>query len=814
MEAIQNTNVDFAFVAPVMIDEIGKDAAMLNVVASKLDYIYYTGGSVPKESGDAVASRIGLYQVLGSSETATFPLIRPQDDETCQDWNWVHISPKVHPEFRHRYDDLFELVLVKNSGSEAHQPVFTHFPDLQEYETRDLYSPHPSKPNLWTHRSRLDDIIVFLNGEKTNPITFEQQVSRHPEVRSALVVGQQRFEAALLIELADLKILTPEERLHTIDRIWPVVQEANLSCPRHATISKSRILLVDPAMPMSRAGKGTIQRQATWDQYSEQLDALYADIEVGSSQPLPNGFDISQQDSVSPVVHDIVADVTQWKTLDDEDDFFGRGMDSLQVLRVARELKSKLKLSSMGVKDVYANPSVSLLSQQIAQPASHTATVAENAQRTREDTLAAMLHTYEAQIDEMSTTCTQNGHDRERDAEAQVVVLTGSTGAVGSFILDELIQEKSITHVYCLNRATDSKSVQQARNTDRGLPTTFCEDKVTFLTADLSKSSLGLETTVFEDIRSSATRIIHNAWPVDFNRAISSFKPSLDGVMGLISFAQQCKLAPSILFLSSISSMINYGATSAAADQVPETIVRNFACPAAMGYGESKYLAERMLDYASQKLGQKTSVVRAGQIAGTAERPRGWSRDEWLPSLVLSSRYIGALPASLGSSGAMDEIDWIPIDLLAKILLEFTAAADPEDGDAEPRTARVVHAVNPHPTTWETMLPTVKQALQAASPAHALEIQTLPYADWLDLLRTRSIAMAGADDAVVDPKMIQQNPGVKLLDFYAGLQGEQRRTRLSTEQSVRASKSLRGLEPIREEWLVSWVKNWVSDSKY
>jgi thioester reductase-like protein len=148
-----------------------------------------------------------------------------------------------------------------------------------------------------------------------------------------------------------------------------------------------------------------------------------------------------------------------------------------------------------------------------------------------------MLHVYEAHIDQMTKDSTQNGHDQERVAEAQVIVLTGSTGADGSFVLDELIQQKSVAHVYCLNRATDSKSVQQARNTDSGLPTTFCEDKITFLTADLSKSALGLETTVLEEICSSTTRIIHKAWPVDFNRAIFSFKPSLDGVMGLISFA-------------------------------------------------------------------------------------------------------------------------------------------------------------------------------------------------------------------------------------------------------------------------------------
>jgi thioester reductase-like protein len=40
-----------------------------------------------------------------------------------------------------------------------------------------------------------------------------------------------------------------------------------------------------------------------------------------------------------------------------------------------------------------------------------------------------------------------------------------------------------------------------------------------------------------------------------------------------------------------------------------------------MGYGESKYLAERILEYAAQKLNLKTGIARVGQIAGTAQDP-------------------------------------------------------------------------------------------------------------------------------------------------------------------------------------------------
>lgn len=118
-----------------------------------------------------------------------FPLIRNESESGNVDWSYIQIHPVSNPEFQHRFGDLHELVIVRHPECEKYQAIFTHFPDLQEYKTRDLFSPHPTKPGFWKHRSRIDDVIVFLNGEKTNPVTFEQEVSRHPEVKSALVVG-------------------------------------------------------------------------------------------------------------------------------------------------------------------------------------------------------------------------------------------------------------------------------------------------------------------------------------------------------------------------------------------------------------------------------------------------------------------------------------------------------------------------------------------------------------------------------------------------------------------------------------------------
>jgi acyl-coenzyme A synthetase/AMP-(fatty) acid ligase len=103
----------------------------------------------------------------------------------------------------------------------ANQTNFTHssLAHLEVYETRDLFQRHANKVSLWQHVSRKDDVIVFLNGEKTNPITLENDVMRHPEVRSALVTGQQRFEAALLMELVDPRPLTLSEQRVVVDRM-------------------------------------------------------------------------------------------------------------------------------------------------------------------------------------------------------------------------------------------------------------------------------------------------------------------------------------------------------------------------------------------------------------------------------------------------------------------------------------------------------------------------------------------------------------------------------------------------------------------
>lgn len=90
-------------------------------------------------------------------------------------------------------EGVYEQVIVRQGNSPGYQGFFYTVPDDDEYFTKDLYRPHPTLLNHWSYHGRADDIIVFSNGEKLNPVTIEQIVGDHPQVKGALVVGSNKY---------------------------------------------------------------------------------------------------------------------------------------------------------------------------------------------------------------------------------------------------------------------------------------------------------------------------------------------------------------------------------------------------------------------------------------------------------------------------------------------------------------------------------------------------------------------------------------------------------------------------------------------
>ena len=456
--ALNVTSIDWAFLSPVVVDEIGKDPTVLEIVTSKLDHLFFTGGSVPRESGMAIARKMGLNQVLGSSECAAFPLLRDKRGDRTEDWHYVHVHPEANVEFRHRYDNYYEMVQVR--GHERYQPVFCHFGDVDAYETKDLFSKHSTLPDTYSYEGRLDDIIVFINGEKTNPVDFQGRVASHPEVRAALVIGQQREEAALLVEPADRQTLSEVAKRQLVESIWPTVEECNSLCPRHAKVSKTKIMIAPAHMPFLRAGKGTVQRQSTLALFESSIDCLYReDDKVVISSGVDGGPESLAIEDVVAVVSRLVS--SKCAVSSPTSDFFSGGMDSRQAIQLCQELRTEFPSVLTTTRTIYSNPTIHSLASSIVQASSGNP--AENQQV---DDVGQILQQYLSRIDALSVDGavyldgtnddkiekSANGYESttgltdrtSRDLSQLpvegVILLTGSTGALGSHLLNTMLE--------------------------------------------------------------------------------------------------------------------------------------------------------------------------------------------------------------------------------------------------------------------------------------------------------------------------------------------------------------------------------------
>jgi nucleoside-diphosphate-sugar epimerase/NADP-dependent 3-hydroxy acid dehydrogenase YdfG/aryl carrier-like protein len=254
--------------------------------------------------------------------------------------------------------------------------------------------------------------------------------------------------------------------------------------------------------------------------------------------------------------------------------------------------------------------------------------------------------------------------DKQTQDDRYVVILTGSTGSLGCYILFELLQIRSVLKIYCLCRSDDAAGRQICSFRLRGLDIPDdLEDRVEFIHVDLPAPNLGIPDTKYEELRLSVNSIIHCAWDVTFLKPLAAFETHIQGFSRLLELSRCCRYRTHVHFMSSLATVLASKTPSLSPIAETPNEMPSLVWPS--GYAESKYIAERMCALASSNWGIPTTIYRIGQIAGS--RSGGiWNKDEWFPSVVLASKTLRKVPRSLGPM----EIDWLPVvSKLARIML-------------------------------------------------------------------------------------------------------------------------------------------------
>ncbi|KAJ5591981.1 uncharacterized protein N7459_002350 [Penicillium hispanicum] len=801
VEARKKTQIDTGFLVPSIINELAQSPELLEYCGQNMDHLMYCGGDLPQAIGDTVASKIKLVNHLGATEQGLLCGIHSiANRDPRKDWKYMHFHPELGTELRPVTDDEYELVHVRSPERETHQFPFAVFPDLQEYPTRDLFTRHPdpSKPDLWRWSARADDVIVFLNGEKTNPVSMEQHIyASTPDITGVLVAGAQRFQASLLVEWGNTA-LSSSERAAAIETIWPSIEEANQVCPAHARIARTHILFITPDKPMLRAGKGTISRAATIASYTPEIEALYADAERLAAQsengPVgPGRVDNPQQ--ISDFIQASLESITSWhaEQICTTENFFLLGLDSLQAITATRIFKRGFDLPSFTPNLIYLNPSLSALTRAVLE-------LMRNDQASKEATQQAQLQERQHLLQQlMGQIVGPAAQPLTGTPLSHTVVLTGSTGTLGTYILDALLKIPSVTHVHCLNRRKDSLEIQRQKCNFLHLPTVLDTPRVNFWHADTTQKDLGLAPGTFKLLQDMTTVVIHNAWGVNFNLSLSSFKPELASVVNMIDFTASASRSPHLFFISSISSVLGHRTASG---RTPEAVITT-ETPAPNGYANSKYIAEQLLGQAAPTRAIRASFARVGQVAGTVRTPGLWKKSEWFPSLVLSSLRVGAVPEDLGS--ALGRIDWVPMDLLAEALVELALAGPVAPGGV----VGVYHPHNPHVRTWGDIQPVVAETLSSLSDK---TVEMVSLASWVDRVRQDiEVATGNATGETELQLLLEENPAAKLLEFFEEIASASPGPDniLDTQETAKVTKKMQAMDGVKNDWVKKWIVEWL-----
>ncbi len=297
IQTIQAAQPTVAVITPSHIEAVGRSDSALETL-STLRMVCVGGAPLAPEIGAALNKRTNLVSVMGASELGLVLSLVPQNKA---DWEYFEWNPNYGVRMdacgdadaagKNENDNnnntlFFELVIPRSGGGggagrDIHG-IFHTFPHLKtEYRTKDVFSRHPTRPNLWKYEGRLDYTITLADGTKINPVPMEKVIEGHRLVSRAVVIGQRRPRAAVLVEPAEGEeaeelIRDSGSSVSAFARaIWSSVEQANRLVPDQGRIGIMRVGLASAEKPFRTTPKGSTQRRKVLEEYAAEIDGIY-----------------------------------------------------------------------------------------------------------------------------------------------------------------------------------------------------------------------------------------------------------------------------------------------------------------------------------------------------------------------------------------------------------------------------------------------------------------------------------------------------------------------------------------------------------
>ncbi|CAD7066618.1 unnamed protein product [Tilletia caries] len=453
------------------------------------------------------------------------------------------------------------------------------------YDTGDLVERHPDYPEWFKIYGRKSSFVVLSNGENAPVPPIEDAVSSHESVGTALLFGKGQPQVGLLVELKPAYVVQPGDHAAAEaarDNLWPTIEKVNKNLPDFAKLYKNMIIFTTPDRPVPMADKGSPKRQVALNIYDDDIEALYASVTAGTDSAVNLGS--IEEPALLDMVKSVLASVygTETPIKPDTSLTLELGQDSLRATMTRTSIVSSLRaaaksgtISQLAAFDPDTLPAT--LTYQYSTPAElatflHEA-ITGNGKSSGDLTAsrtAMMKELVEKYSQQIIASRRSTDHSTNKEGEplkpglldrifkhnsskprAHTVLLTGSSGAFGTTLLEQLVNHSGVEKVICLLRSENpDRSALLARQvqayTSRNLdPAPAHSPKVEYLHGTPTDPNLVIP---------EVTSIIHAAWSVNFNLSLTDFTPEIEGVVRLLQHCQ--RTGARLVFASSVSTVM------------------------------------------------------------------------------------------------------------------------------------------------------------------------------------------------------------------------------------------------------------------
>ena len=362
-------------------------------------------------------------------------------------------------------------------------------------------------------------------------------------------------------------------------------------------------------------------------------------------------------------------------SLEDDWSFFDLGGHSLTGLELTLAIEQTFGIELSGA-EIYEHPTISELAAYLESRGKASYMKSKNA-LANDSVLAPEI----SPRGSVKTT---------RLSEASSVLVTGATGFLGAFLLDELLRTTGQgTRFYCLVRDRASgqgETGNRVMETQKfyGLPGKSMGDRIVPVTGDVSQPQMGLDNERYQELAEEIDLVFHCAASVNYAYPYDVAKPhTVDGTLEVLKFA--CTARTKTLQHISSNGVFPGG------DDTPymeNKHIDGFIDRMEGGYNQTKWVAERLV-WSAVSRGLPVCIYRPGNIGH--ESSTGTVNPNDFQSLIIKA---------CARSGCAPMVpDWrfemTPVDFLVTAIRKFS--------DEPAHMGKVYNAVQQDPVAADSV---------------------------------------------------------------------------------------------------------------